>query len=102
MPMWRGFMAFSRTRKGGSEQGKCQVEMGGKPSSGLGSIVEVGLANESQDQVVYGSHNFPEMADGHAGGVFVERNIPAIMQSSLDAPMPKCSVPMVRQAHHER
>jgi len=72
-------MAFSRKRKGGSEQGKGLGKMGSEPTPSLGSIVEIGLADESQHEIIEGSHDVAHITRGHASGIFVQGEIATIM-----------------------
>lgn len=61
--------------------------MSGKPSSALRGIVKTSLFDERQNQVVDSRHNATHIASGHAGCIFAQGNIAAIMQTSFDAPM---------------
>ena len=80
-------MVFSRSRKGSGEQGKSLEEMGGEVTSGLSGIVELSLTNECQGQIINRGHDFAELPNRHAGGIFLEGNIAAVMQTGLNAPM---------------
>ncbi|MCC6300752.1 MAG: hypothetical protein IT314_15800 [Anaerolineales bacterium] len=71
-------MAFSRTRKRSSEQGKGFGKMGGEPASGLGGIVEIDLADEGENEILEGSHDDGRVAGGHASRIFVQGNIATI------------------------
>ena len=72
-------MAFSRTRKGGSKQGKGLGKMGSEPASSLSRILEIGLADESQNEIIEGSHDFAHIACGHTRGIFLQREIATIV-----------------------
>ena len=72
-------MAFTRKRKGGGEQGKGLGEMSSEPSSGLSRIVEISLADESQNEIIEGSHDFAHIACGHASRIFLQREIATIV-----------------------
>jgi len=68
-------MIFSRTRKGSSKQGRGSGKISGEPTSGLGSIVEMGLLNKRQNKIVEGRHDFAHIAGGHMGYVFFHSDI---------------------------
>jgi hypothetical protein len=72
-------MAFSRKRKRGSEQGKGLGKMGSEPASSVGCILEICLADESQNEIIEGGHDFAHLTRGHASGIFVQREIATIM-----------------------
>ena len=72
-------MAFSRRRKRGGEQGKGVGEMSSKPTSGLGGIVEMGLPDQRQDEIIDRSHDLACVPNRHAGGIFLEGDIAAIV-----------------------
>ena len=72
-------MAFSKSRKRGGEEGKCLGKMSCKPAPSLGGIVEASLSDESQNQIIDRSHDLACVSDRHAGSVFLEGNIAAIV-----------------------
>ena len=80
-------MALPKSRKGGSQQSKRLVDMSGEPTSGMGGILEMSLADECQDEIVEGSHNLAHLGDGHARGIFLEGDIATIMQTGFNAPV---------------
>ncbi len=80
-------MAFPKSRKRGSEQGKDLRKMSSKPASGLSSILKICLMDQSDDQIIYGCHDFASIANRHARGVFLERHIASVMQPGFNAPM---------------
>src|SRR5512145_1032255 len=80
-------MAFAKSRKGGSQESKSLGEMSREPSSSLGSIVELGLSNERQDQGIEASHDFSRVADGHPCSIFFQSHVAAIMRAGFNAPM---------------
>ena len=70
-------MAFSKSRKRSGKQGKGLGKMSSEPTTTLGSIVEARLANESQDEVIEGSHDLACVSNGHARGIFFQGEIAA-------------------------
>ncbi len=72
-------MAFSKSRKRCGEQGKSLGEMSSEPAASLSSIVEASLANESQDEIIDRSHDLACVSNGHAGGIFFQRKIAAVV-----------------------
>ena len=80
-------MAFSKSKKGCGEQGKRPGKMSGEPASGLSRILEFGLADESQHQIIQRSHHFTHMTGGHARGIFLQSNIAAVMQTGFNPPV---------------
>jgi hypothetical protein len=72
-------MAFSKSRKRRGKQGKGLGEMSSEPTTSLGSIVKACLSNESQNKVVERSHHLACISNGHAGGIFFQGEIAAIM-----------------------
>ena len=89
-------MAFSRTRKRDGEQGKCFGEMCSEPSSGLGSIVELGLSDQSQNQIIEASHDVAGVANGHASRILLHRHIASVVQTGLDAPVSSSDLEQAR------
>lgn len=80
-------MVFPKSGKRSSEQGKSLGEVRREPPSGLGSILEFSLMDQSDHKVINGSHHFAGGTNCHAGGIFLESYITAIMQTCFDAPM---------------
>ena len=72
-------MAFSKSRKRGGEQGKSFGKMSRKPPSGSGGVVEAGLADESQHQIIDGSHDLACVSNRHASGIFLQGDIAAVV-----------------------
>ena len=72
-------MAFSKSRKRGSEQSKSMGKMSREPTSGLGSIVEASLSDESQNQIIDGSHDFASISNSHTGSIFMQGDIAAVV-----------------------
>ena len=72
-------MAFSRKRKRGGEDGKRLGKMGGEPSSSLGGILEFGLGEAGENQIVNGSHDFASISNRHAGCLFFHPNSAPVM-----------------------
>ena len=74
-------------RKRDSKQSKGLGERSSKGGSGLCGIVKLGLSHERQDQIINRSHDLGCVSNGHAGGIFLERDLAAIVQAGLNAPM---------------
>ena len=72
-------MAFSKSRNRGGKQGKCHGKMSSEPATSLGSIVKASLSDESQNEIIDGGHDLACVSNGHAGGIFLEGDIAAIM-----------------------
>ena len=56
-------MVIPRSGKRGSEECKSLREMGSEPPSGLGSILEFRLMDQSDHEIVNGSHGFAGIAN---------------------------------------
>ena len=80
-------MVFSRTGERGGEQGKCLREMSSKPTSGLSSIFELRLSDQSNHQIIEGGHHLACVPHCHSGSILLEGHISSIMESGFDAPM---------------
>ena len=50
-------------------------------------IVKLGLSHERQDQIINRSHDLGCVSNRHAGGIFLERDLAALVQAGLNAPM---------------
>ena len=72
-------MAFSKSRNRSGEEGKSLGEMSSEPTTSLGGIVETSLSDESQNEVIEGSHHLACVANSQAGGIFLEGEITAIV-----------------------
>jgi hypothetical protein len=53
--------------------------MSSEIASGLGCVVEASLSNESQNEIIEGRDHFSSVANGHAGGIFLQGDIAAVM-----------------------
>ena len=53
----------------------------------LSGIVVTGSLDEANNQVVDGGQNTSGCANGHASGIFVKGNIPAVVQAGFNPPM---------------
>src|SRR4030095_5470489 len=80
-------MAFSKAGKGHREKKKCCGDMSSDPSSSLCSIVEFGLSDQGQDQIMDRSHDLACVSNSHANRIFFQGEIAAVMQNSFDAPV---------------
>src|ERR1700693_5306998 len=69
MDIWCLLMALPKSGKGSGEQCKCLGEMTGKPTPRLSGILEFGLADQGDHQVVDRSHHFASMANRHPRGI---------------------------------
>ncbi len=61
--------------------------MSSKITTRLSGNLEFCLSNQSDRQVIDGSHDMASVTYGHASGSFMEGNIAATVQSGFDAPM---------------
>jgi len=77
-------MAFSRMTLGGDEQAKSIFQVPLKVATGLCSIVITSTFDQTDQQIIHRSQNTPRSANRHAGRIFAESNIPAIVQAGFD------------------
>ena len=80
-------MAFAKSRKRGNQQNKSLGDMCRKPTSSLGSIMEISLSDQRQYQRVNASHDLSAVANGQARGIFFQGDIAPIMGTGFNAPM---------------
>ena len=56
-----------------------------EPITSLGGIVEAGLSDQRQDQIVDRSHDLAGVSNGHAEGIFLQGNIAATPAATAGA-----------------
>ena len=61
--------------------------MSSEPTSGMSRIMEVGLANEGQDQDIDGSHDPASIRNGQTSSIFLKNDVAVIMETGFTAPM---------------
>jgi len=62
-------MAFSKSRKGDSEESKSLRKMSSEEAASLGGIVEPSLSDKGKNQIIDQSHEFACVAHCHAGDI---------------------------------
>jgi len=62
-------------------------DLSGEISSGFSCLLEFSLPDQSQNQVVDASHHLASVAHRHAGRIFLQGHVSAVMQTSLNTPM---------------
>src|SRR3990170_4495954 len=80
-------MAFSRKGISRNQQGESLLKMPSKPPSALSSVRETSLFKQTQDQIMHDCQNASSCTLGHARSVFMESDVPAVMQARFDEPM---------------
>src|SRR5512141_553377 len=87
IPLASYFMAVAKSGKGSNQARKRLRKMSGEVASGLGSVVETSLSDQSQSQVVDISQYTCAITNGETSRVFSERDITTIMRAGLNTPM---------------
>jgi hypothetical protein len=80
-------MALPKSGKGCSKEQKSIGEMSSKITSGLSSILEFRLSDESNHEIIDGGYDLSHVAHRHMRSIFFEGHIAATMESSFDASM---------------
>jgi hypothetical protein len=72
-------MAVATSGRRGNEEGNRLGKMSGKKASRLGRIEEPHLADQGQNEIMDVGEDSGAVADGEAGAIFFESDIPAVV-----------------------
>ena len=61
--------------------------VGAEQTPGLGKVLKAQMQAKADDQIVQDSHIMTRFANRQAGGIFVESDVSAEVQTSFDAPV---------------
>jgi hypothetical protein len=80
-------MAISRMAFDGKQKAESLVQVAFEVTASFGGIGITGAFDQPEHQVMHRRQDPPSCAEGHASGIFMESNIPAIVQARFDEPM---------------